>query len=113
VKVPSIFDFNQRTIKPRRDAFDKCSVFEFKNPALLLAFAFQDIKYIKRAGASRIQTASRPCATAPAVFQNKQSNARRADFDNRTEGTGSRVAPPRLPQYKSKAVHAEERCTSQ
>jgi len=66
VKVPSIFDFNQRTIKPRRDAFDKCSVFEFKNSALFMAFAFQDIKDIKRESASRIQTAG-PGANEPSA----------------------------------------------
>jgi len=43
-----IFDSLQRTIKPRPDAFDKCRVLEIKNSALILAFAFQDIKDIKR-----------------------------------------------------------------
>jgi len=59
-----IFDLLQRTIKRRPDAFDKCSVFEFKNSALFLAFVFQDIKDIKREIASRIQTA-RPCKLSP------------------------------------------------
>jgi len=46
--VPLIFDFIQRTLKPRSDAFDKCSVLEIENSALFLAFRFQDIKDIKR-----------------------------------------------------------------
>jgi hypothetical protein len=45
-RVLLIFDLFQRTIKPRRDAFDKCSVLEIKNPALLPAFVFRDIKDI-------------------------------------------------------------------
>jgi len=43
------FDFNLRNITPRQSAaFDKCPVLEIKNSALLLGFAFQDIKDIKR-----------------------------------------------------------------
>jgi hypothetical protein len=37
--------FRQREIEPRRlGAFDKRRGFEFKNSALLLAFAFREIK---------------------------------------------------------------------
>src|SRR6267378_6116364 len=65
--MPATFDFNQRKIRPRsRDAFDKCRVFEIKNSALFLAFAFQDIKDIKRESASRIQTAG-PGANEPSA----------------------------------------------
>ena len=53
--MPGTFDINQRKIKPRpRDAFDKCRVFEIKNPALLLAFACQEIKDIKRENVLRM-----------------------------------------------------------
>ena len=40
-----IFDFIQRTIKPRQHAFDYFQ--EIENPALLLAFALQEIKQIE------------------------------------------------------------------
>ena len=53
-RVLLIFDLFQRTIKPRLDAFDKCRVFEIKNPALLLAFACQEIKDIKRENVLRM-----------------------------------------------------------
>src|SRR5882672_4384146 len=54
--VPLIFDLFQRTIKPRLDAFDKCSVLEIENSALLPAFVFRDIKDIKRERVRRIHT---------------------------------------------------------
>src|SRR6266850_639021 len=57
--VPLIFDFIQRKFKPRQDAFDY--FLGIKNSALLLAFVSQEIKQIKeikRASASRIQTAA-------------------------------------------------------
>ena len=53
--MPGTFDINQRKIKPRPpDAFDKCRVFEIKNPALLLAFVCQEIKDIKRENVLRM-----------------------------------------------------------
>jgi len=61
------FDFNQRKIKPLApDAFDKCSVFEFKNSALFMAFAFQDIKDIKRRRTLRCSATMREAVHRPA-----------------------------------------------
>jgi hypothetical protein len=62
------FDFNQRKIKPLApDAFDKCSVFEFKNSALFMAFAFQDIKDIKRRRTLRCSAHARGGASSGAI----------------------------------------------
>src|SRR5258708_13385625 len=63
------FDFNERTIKPRSGAFDKCAVLEIKNSALVLAFLFQDIKDIKR--------------------ENSFSNSNRADRSRPQQRAGS------------------------
>jgi hypothetical protein len=90
--LPATFDFNQRKIRPRRrDTFDKCRVFEIKNSALFLAFAFQDIKDIKRESASRIQTAG-PGANEPSAVRlifdlfgfGNQNSAERLGFFQRS-----------------------------
>jgi hypothetical protein len=139
--VPLIFDFKQRNIEPRRrDAFDKIG--EIKTAALLLAFPLQEIKEIKEikreTAAPEFPHGPAICEN-PGVFSSWKSRnqgpgrcatvgglpkqaiellapatrpARRANFDHRTEGTGSRVAPPPPAHYKSRAVHAEERCAS-
>ena len=72
----------------RRRAFDKCAVLEIKDSALFLAFAFQDIKDIKRR--RRVpRSASRVGGTQTLLSACLQFGARCAalqKFANRTEG---------------------------
>src|SRR6266481_4708715 len=68
-----IFDFIQRTIKPRRHAFDYFQ--EIENPALLLAFALQEIKQIKEI--KRGRTLSRIGAGCPSGAINLKTRCSR------------------------------------